>query len=478
MTHLEAWFAEAFHLQREGNLPGAALAWRRLLSRHPDFQDAWINYATCLRRTGRPEEAQTALARAGELGPATVPLLLERAEVLLGAGLPEEALGCQLQAVALDPTRLEARFGLGRIHHRLGRSEEALAADEAALALAPGEPGAWVNRSASLLRLQRTEEAIADARKAVALDPANPLGHLNLGIALLQNGDLAEGFAEYEWRWKVPDIAAHDPQLGLPWWEGTPFPGRTLLLWAEQGLGDSLMALRFVPAVQALGGRVILRIQASLVDLVRPSLPGVEVVTEEAAPPPADLQLPLLSLPAKLGTASLPPAPYLLPPGDAPNRAALDARLAAHPGRKVGLVWAGNRVHQDNAYRCPPLSAFAALADLPVTWVGLQRWESEMPPPGPDLPLVDLGDLLSDFRDTAHALSRLDHLLTVDTSVVHLAGALGHPALLLLAQAPDWRWRLHREDSPWYGSLRLVRQPAPGDWAGALARAATLLTGP
>ncbi len=480
MSHLEAWFADAVRQQEGGNFHGAALAWRRLLSRHGDLQDAWVNYATCLRKTGRVDEAQAALARASELGPHTVPLLLERAEYLLATGLPEEALLAQEQAIELDPRSLPARFGLGRIHHRLGRSEAALKADEAALALAPGEPGAWVNRSASYLRLQRTAEAIADARRAVALDPANPLGHLNLGIALLQEGRLDEGFREYEWRWKVPDIAAHDPQLGLPWWDGSPFPGRTLLIWAEQGLGDSLMVLRFLPAVQALGGRVILRLQPGLVDLVRPSLPGVEVVSEAEAPPAADLQIPLMSLPSCVGTGTLPPAPYLTSPDPAqvPHRAAIDARLQGAPGLKVGLVWAGNRIHQDNAYRCPPLAAFSGLAALPIQWVSLQRWEEGVPPPHPELPLLDLGDLLSDFRDTAYALSRLDHLLSVDTSVIHLAGALGRPALLLLAQAPDWRWRLHAETSPWYASLRLVRQATPGDWAEALGRAGAHLAMP
>ncbi|MBI3131990.1 MAG: tetratricopeptide repeat protein [Acidobacteria bacterium] len=476
MTHLEAWFAEAVQLQQAGNHAGASLAWRRLLSRHPDLMDGWINYAACLRRAGRMEDAKEALAKADALGPESPALLLERAEILLASGQPADALAAQLRAIALEPADPAGRFGLGRIYHRLGRGEEALAADEAALALAPDHPGALVNRSASLLRLQRTEEAVADASRAVALDPSNPLAHLNLGIALLQGGHLDAGFREYEWRWRVPDIAAFDPELGCPRWQGEPFAGRTLLLWAEQGLGDSLMALRYLPKVKGLGGRVILRLQPSLLRIAR-SVPVDLLIGEDEAPPPADLQAPLMSLPSLLGPEPIPPAPYLPMPAPelAPRRVEIDARLDAIPGRRIGLVWAGNAIHQDNAYRCLPLEALGGLARLKdITWVSLQRWE-EGPPPLPELPLVDLGDLLSDFCDTAHALSRLDGLVTVDTSVVHLAGALGLPAHLILAKAPDWRWQLERSDSPWYPSVKIYRQPVDGDWKGAIAAVAAAL---
>jgi hypothetical protein len=313
----------------------------------------------------------------------------------------------------------------------------------------------------------------------VALDPANALAHLNLGIALLQGGHFDEGFREYEWRWQVPEIAAFDPQWEIPRWQGESFPDHTLLLWAEQGLGDTLMALRYLPRVKALGGRVILRIQPSLLRLAQ-GVPADALVGEDEAPPAADLQAPLMSLPALLGPEPIPQAPYLgMPaPALAPRRAEIDARLDAAPGRKIGLVWAGNAIHQDNAYHCLPLEALRGLARLQgVTWVSLQRWE-EGPPQLPPLPLVDLGDCLSDFCDTAYALSRLEGLVTVDTSVVHLAGALGLPTHLILAKAPDWRWQLHRNDSPWYPSVRLFRQPVDGDWEGAVAAVSAALANP
>ncbi len=479
MTQLDDWFAEAVQLQQAGNASGASLAWRRLLSRHPELADGWINYAACLRRSGRMEEAQAALAKADDPGNESTALLLERAEILLASGQPEAALDAQLRAVKLDPADLAARFGLGRLYHRLGRGAEALAADEAALALAPNHPGALVNRSASLLRLQRTDEAIADTRRAVALEPTNALAHLNLGIALLQAGHLEEGFREYEWRWQVPEIAAFDPQLEAPRWRGEPFAGRTLLLWAEQGLGDSLMALRYLPRVKALGGQVIVRLQPSLLGLAG-DLGADLLVGEDEAPPACDLQAPLMSLPSLLGPEPIPPAPYLrMPPADrATMRALIDFRLDAIPGRKIGLVWAGNVVHQDNAYRCPPLESLQSLSRLEgVTWVSLQRWE-DGPPTLPAWPMVDLGDALADFCDTAYILSKLDGLVTVDTSVVHLAGALGLPTQLILAMAPDWRWQLRRDDSPWYPAVRIHRQPVDGDWEGAVATVVRALEGP
>jgi hypothetical protein len=357
--------------------------------------------------------------------------------------------------------------------HRLGRGEEALAADAAALALAPDHPGALVNHSASLLRLQRTTEAIADCRRAVALAPEHALAHLNLGIALLLDGQLEEGFREYEWRWQVDEVRAFDPGFAEPRWEGESFPGKTLLLWAEQGLGDTLMALRAVPAAKRLGGRVILSVQPALVDLAR-SAGADEVHCEEGALPPFDLQAPLMSVFHLLGSdpRGMASVPYLHAP-PAPNAAAIDARLAGLEGRKVGLVWAGNPVHRDNAYRRLDPAALDALAALPgLAWVSLQRWEEGAAPAGPNLPRTDLGDLLATFADTAHALARLDLLVSIDTSVLHLAGALGRPTLALLAQSPDWRWQLHREDSPWYPTLRLLRQPGPGDWAGLVRQVA------
>ncbi len=476
MDAFTQWFGEALGLHRQGNLSGAALAWRRLLSRHPENQDAWVNYGSVLRQLGRHEEAQEALARAEGTGEENVSLLLLRAGLLHDQGRIVEALQQQLQAIAMAPDNLEARVGLGQLHHRLGQSQEALAADDAALALSPDHPGILVNRSASLLRLQRTQEAIADCRRSLSLDPEHALGHLNLGIALLLDGQLEEGFKEYEWRWQVEEVSRFDPGYSEPRWDGSPFPGKTLLLWCEQGLGDTLMALRAVRAVKALGGRVVLSVQASLAGMAQ-SAGADEVVPEESAPPPFDLQAPLMSLFHLLGPDPnrMASVPYLHLPAIEPQQTLVD-RFQGLSGRKVGLVWSGNPVHRDNAYRRLDPQLLGPLGALPgITWVSMQRWEGSPPSERPPFPMVEVGDLLHRFEDTAYALSQLDLLVSIDTSVLHLAGALGRPALALLAYAADWRWQLHREDSPWYPTLRLIRQPAAGDWKGLVNQAAEAL---
>jgi Flp pilus assembly protein TadD len=472
MDAFTQWFAEALGLHQQGNLSGASLAWRRLLSRHPENQDAWINYGSVLRQLGRQEEALEALRRAEEAGDERVSLLLLRAGLLHDQGRIEEALQQQLHAVALAPDNLEARVGLGQLHHRLGQSREALAADDAALALSPDHPGVLVNRSASLLRLQRTQEAIADCRRSLALDPDNPLGHLNLGIALLLDGQLEEGFKEYEWRWRVSEVSSFDPGYAEPRWDGAPFPGKTLLLWCEQGLGDTLMALRAVPVVKAMGGRVILAVQSSLVGMAM-SAGADEVVSEESPKPSFDLHAPLMSLFHLLGPdpTGMAPVPYLCAPESDPPQALVE-RFKGLVGRKVGLVWSGNPVHRDNAYRRLDPQLLAPFGTLSgITWVSLQRWEGGPPTERPPFEMVDVGDLLHRFEDTAYALSQLDLLVSIDTSVLHLAGALGRPTLALLAYAADWRWQLHRSDSPWYPTVRLIRQPAAGDWRGLVEEA-------
>lgn len=477
MDAFTQWFGEALALQQQGNAAGASLAWRRFLSRYPDNQDGWINYGLVLRQLGRQAEAMEAHHRATGLGEENIPLLLLRVAILTDSGLFEEALQCQLRCIDLAPENLEARMGLGPIFHRLGRSAEALAADEAALLLAPDHPAVLINRSASLLRLQRTQEAIADCRKALAIQPEEPLVHLNLGIALLLDGQLDEGFREYEWRWRVGEVQGFDPGFAEPRWKGEPFPTQTLLLWCEQGLGDSLMALRAVRAVKALGGRVVLSVQSGLKGLAE-SAGADEVVAETDTLPPFDLQAPLMSLFDALGPdpTRMAPVPYLQAK-PSPQAAVIEERLAERAGRKIGIVWGGNPVHRDNAYRRLDPALLAPLAQVAgVQWVSLQRWENGPPSERPPIPMIDLGDVLNTFDDTAHALSKLDLLVSIDTSVLHLAGALGRPAVAMLAHAPDWRWQLHREDSPWYPSLRLLRQPGPGDWKGLVERVVQALS--
>jgi len=295
--------------------------------------------------------------------------------------------------------------------------------------------------------------------------------------ASLLFGEMPEGWDQYEARFQVPGLIVPQRHFTHPRWDGTPFPGKTLLLHYEQGLGDTLMFVRYLPLVKALGGRVLLAAQPALADLVA-TCPGLDGLVPKGGPvPDFDLHLPLLSLPWIFRTTldTIPyQVPYLRVPPQVPNRAALDPLLAQAGDRlRIALTWRGSAAHPRDPERSLPPAALAPLAALPdVAWYSLQREEGPEPFPG----LIPLGPLLGTFSDTAHALSAMDLLITVDTAAAHLAGALGLPALVLLTHLPDWRWLMDRTDSPWYPTLRLYRQPAPGAWDAVVQRILADLT--
>jgi hypothetical protein len=295
---------------------------------------------------------------------------------------------------------------------------------------------------------------------------------LNRSLVSLRLGDLPKGWDQYEARWQVPGLIIPNRDFQQPRWEGQPFPGQTLLLHFEQGLGDTLMFVRYARQAKALGGTVLLAAQVPLAGLVA-TCPGVDEVIPHGAPlPPFDFQIPLLSLPSVFRTnlASIPAEiPYLDIPEIVPNRERIAATLAESEGQtRVGLVWAGSRTHKGDAQRSIPPAAFGLLGTLPgIAWHSFQIDTTELPPlPG----IVSLDPLLRNLSSTAYALSGMDLVITVDTALAHLAGALGIPTLLLLPFLPDWRWLLGREDTPWYPSMRLYRQATPGDWPGVLRR--------
>ena len=294
----------------------------------------------------------------------------------------------------------------------------------------------------------------------------------NRSLISLRLGDMPEGWDQYEARWQLPGLIVPERNFPQPRWQGQSFVGQTLLLHFEQGLGDTLMFVRYAKQAKALGGRVLLAAQVPLADLVA-TCPGVDEVIPHGAPfPPFDFHLPLLSLPAAFRTTldSIPTEiPYLDIPTSVPNREWIARTLAASEGRtRIGLVWAGSRTHKGDAQRSIPPSVFESLGVLPdVAWYSFQIDTVDLPVlPG----LVSLDPMLRNLSSTAYALSGMDLVITVDTALAHLAGALGIPTLLLLPYFPDWRWLLEREGSPWYPTMRLYRQATPGDWPGVLSR--------
>jgi len=322
-------------------------------------------------------------------------------------------------------------------------------------------------------------EAIREFEQAIAAEPKFAEAHWNLGLALLTLGELPRGWREYEWRLQCQPFGDDGLNLaGVTPWRGEPLAGRTLLVRREQGAGDTAQFLRFLPGLCDRGARVLLHVRPEMAALARSVDPRAELVDPAAPLPAPDYYVNLLSLPRWLEVTLdvLPgPMPYLH--ADPARSEHWRSRLAGYPGRRIGLVWGGNPKHKNDRNRSCPLAVFKPLLDLPgISWFSLQKGDparqlAELDRSG----IIDLGSDLKDFADTAAVLDNLDLLITVDTSVAHVAGALGRPAWVMIPKAPDWRWLLDREDSPWYPSLRLFRQEGVSGWHGVRDRIAEAL---
>jgi hypothetical protein len=360
----------------------------------------------------------------------------------------------------------------------LGQFEAALDSHDRALVLNPSYSEAHTNRGNALTLLNRLEEAVASYDRAIAIEPDDAVTHYNRALGLLLAGDFERGWREHEWRWKMEHFSAvQNLEPAIPPWRGEEsLAGKTILLRAEQGFGDTLQFCRYATLVRQLGARVILQAPKVLCRVLT-SLAGVErVIAETDAPPPCDFHCSLLSLPLAMRTtlATVPAAvPYLW--AGAEERDYWQRRLGERSRARIGVVWAGGfRPNQSAAVterRNIALSKLAPLEDVDADFFSLQKGEpasSELVRlrgqgwPGPRL--RDHADELRDFADTAGLIEQLDLIVSVDTATAHLASALGKPVWLLNRFDTCWRWLIGRRTSPWYPSLRLYRQPQPGDW--------------
>ena len=456
---MTAALARAHRLAAAGEAAAALALYEDILAADPAAADAANNAGVLLRRQGAEEAAirryRQALAAVPEHPDAGWNLgraLLDRAEA-------DEAYLHLRRAAALRPG-WERWHGLGRACQARGDLPGAEAAYGRALAARP-DAAETLNNLANLQQgVGRLEDALALQDRALALDPGNADMHYNRALLLLLMGRWAEGWREHEWRWQATGFASPRRRFASPAWDGRPLPGGTLLLHWEQGLGDTIQFVRYAAAARARVGRLVLEVQPPLAPLLR-GLPGLNaVVTVGDRVPPHDAHGPLLRLPLLLGQPEpAPQPPYLAAPG-----------IAREAGR-IGLVWAGNPKHLNDRNRSIPLPLLAPLLATPGRrWVSLQVGprSADIATAGLADRLEDLSPGLVDFTATAAALARLELLITVDTAVAHLAGALGVPTWLLLPSAPDWRWGPAGTTTPWYGSLHLWRQPRPGDWAALL----------
>jgi hypothetical protein len=442
--------------------------------------DAAVGLGVALWGMGRRDEAVAQLEAAVALDPAGFAAARALADAYYASGHPMAALKYYLQAAAADESCAEVFSNLGAILRDNGHPREALRALNRALTLEPGNASALVNSGLAMHDLGDVASALACYELAIAADPGHDNAHWNRAVALLVTGDFERGWAAHEHRRAQLRLAGPERTFAEPAWRGEPLDGRRILLHAEQGLGDQLQFVRFLPAVKRMGGTVVLECHPSLARLFA-GCAGVDELARTDAPlPPFDCYAPIMSLPHLLGTRGAVAAeatPYLAPPGARTSAARL---VAAAPGLRVGLVWAGEPRHRNDRSRSVALPQLRPLLDVPGTcFFSLQKGSATaalaaLAPRDRDR-LPDLAASFEDFGDTAHAVAALDLVIAVDTSVAHLAGALGKPVWLLLPSTPDWRWQLHRADSPWYPSARLFRQPAPGDWGAVVAQVAAAL---
>lgn len=454
---------------------------RRAIQLKPDYADAHCNLGGALAGQERHDEAVACFRQAIRLNP-TFP----EAHNNLGASLSDlqrfdEAHSRLRQALALKPDYVQAWRNLANVLRELSRFDEALEAIDRSLALDPKDAESHSSRGLILSELGRQDEAIACYDRAVALDPSHVQAVRNRSLVRLLQGNFERGCAEFETRWGGKGLPVRP--FTQPLWDGTPLAGRRIFIHAEQGLGDTLQFIRFLPLVKARGGTVILACQKPLLSLLT-GAGGVDVLIGQVEKthdlPPFDVHAPLLSLPHILGTtlATLPAdVPYLHAKPELVAR--WGASLGALSGFKIGIAWQGSTKYRRDRLRSIPLERFAPLAELPgVQLVNLQKGDGreQLAAFTERHAVADFGDAVDresgPFQDTAAILTQLDLVVASDSAIVHLAGALGVPVLMPTPFVPDWRWLLEREDSPWYPTLRLFRQSRPGDWERVFERIA------
>ena len=445
------------------------------LALDPGHVEALNNRGMALLKAGRPADALAAFERLLALHPRHIEAQVNRANTLLDLARLDEAIAAYDTIIALRPGHAGAHFNRANALVRQDRLDEAVAAYDRAIALAPGYVKAHNNRGLALRALNRHAEALASYGRAIGLDKDFADAHVNAAHALLSLGDLPRGFAAYEWRWKSESLALPRRKFReLLWLGAPPVAGKTILLHAEQGLGDTIQFARYAKLLARAGAKVVLEVAPALKQLLSEMEGTARVVAQGEALPRFDLHCPLASLPLALKTelASIPAEiPYLAAPERRLER--WRARMDALARPRIALAWSGNAAHANDRNRSIPLAHLELLwSRTGGSFVSVQRdvREADAGVLAGATRLVHLGDELSDFADTAAALALADLVISVDSAVAHLAGAMGRPAWVLLPFSPDWRWLLGREDSPWYPTARLFRQPAIGDWQSVIGR--------
>jgi tetratricopeptide (TPR) repeat protein len=472
----EVWYKLGEVLQQQNRHDEAILSFDQALARDPQHREAANAGALLHFEAGRYVEAISYFDRSLEIAPGQAGAFHLKGICQLRLGQFPEALANCTKALELAPDNVEITNNVGLVLQRLARNAEALGYFDRAIALRPQFALALNHRGTSLAELRRFDEALASFAAAVAIEPDYADAHWNLALLQLLLGDFAGGWAAREWGRKSKAVGFVDRQFTQPTWLGeTPIAGKTVLLHSDEGLGDTIQFARYATMVAQQGARVILEVQ----DLLKPLLSEIEGVSlclpkTTVAPLEFDLHCPLSSLPLAFGTRldTIPSADAYLP---APPRERLrpwQDRLGAHNKLRVGLVWSGNPAHGNDRNRSTTLRMFSSILDADAQFISLQKdvRSDDAAVLGERAEIADWTGHLTDFAETAALIACLDLVITVDTSVAHLAGALGRATWILLPYTPDYRWLLDRDDSPWYPTVRLFRQDQSRDYASVLAR--------
>jgi tetratricopeptide (TPR) repeat protein len=460
----------------------ALASYNAALAIQPNDALVLTNRANTLWALDRRDEAIRTFDQALSLAPDDLAILKDRGTALAYLHRGEEALACFDHALDLNPGDTEFTYRRGKVLGRLERFDEAISCFDQVLAVQPDHVDALVNRGHVLADLLRNAEAMACYDRVLAIKPDLPEAHWHRGCLLLGMGDYERGWKEYEWRWQVSEISDKPCEFQQPLWLGDKsIDGKTILLHAEQGLGDTIQFVRYVPLVAALGAKVVLEVQQPLKALLSPFDGACFVIARGETQPPFDLHCPLASLPLAMKTRleTIPArTPYLSASQE--HLAAWNERLPTTGRLRIGLAWAGNPAFPADRTRSIGLQRLTPLLSVPgFEFISLQK---QLRPGDENIlrehpELTHLGEEIADFYDTAAIVSQLDLVISSDTAVVHLAGALGRPVWVLLERVPDWRWLVERNDSPWYPTAKLFRQTKPGDWQSVIGGVTEKLLG-
>lgn len=467
-----AHFNHAKALQALSELPPAFEAYGRAILLKPDFAEAYNNRGNVLKDLARHDEALADFDRAIGLRPDLLAASINRGVALIALGRHDEALADYQRLLSVRGDVPELWNNAGNALKALDRLEDAAVHYRRAVVLRPDYPDAWNNLGIVGTALGRFDEAEAAYRCAIALKPDYADARFDLGLLKLLLGDYEQGWPLHEWRWKTGGQRQVAREMRQPPWLGeSALAGRRILLHSEQGLGDVIQFVRYVPMLAAQGAEVLLAAPAALTVLLRSLQGEVTLLTSDQPLPAFDLHCPLMSLPLAFKTRvdTIPAqVPYLrAEPG---RRQRWRERLGPKRRPRIGLVWSGNPRHRNDRQRSLPLPALAPLLAMDCEFHALHKvireddraWLAEWPQ------LVTHERELRDFADTAALIAELDRVIAVDTAVAHLAGAMGAPLWILLPFVPDFRWLTRRSDSPWYPTARLFRQARRGEWAGVV----------